>query len=320
MSGPSAPAIRTEELTKVYGRGHKAMTALDGIDLTAPAGAVFGLLGHNGAGKSTLLRLLSTLAAPTSGRAWVGGHDVVTHPADVRAAIGITAQQTTLDGRLSGRENLFVFGRLYGLSRATARRTAGELLERYDLAAAGDRPVSAYSGGMRRRLDIASSLLLEPAVLFLDEPTTGLDPHSRTAIWKTVKELAERGTTVLLTTQYLEEADHLAERVAVLDSGRVIADDTPRALKRRIGLRLSVTLASEESHGTACGLLSGLGVFGLPAPTPRATTITGSVAAGTLTLPSVLAALNDAGVDVADIGLHEPTLDEAYLALTGGPA
>lgn len=320
MSGPSAPAIRTKELTKVYGRGRKAMTALDGIDLTVPAGTVFGLLGHNGAGKSTLIRLLSTLAALTSGRAWIGGHDVLTHPTEVRAAIGVTAQQTTLDQRLSGRENLFIFGRLHGLSPAVAHRTAAELLERYELAAAGDRLVSAYSGGMRRRLDIASSLLLKPAVLFLDEPTTGLDPHSRTAIWKAVKELAEEGTTVFLTTQYLEEADHLAERVAVLDSGRIIADDTPRALKRRIGLRLSVALTSGESHETAYGLLGGLGVTGLPDPTPRATTITGSVAAGTLTLPSVLTALNDAGVGVADIGLHEPTLDEAYLALTGGPA
>ncbi|MDT0270527.1 ATP-binding cassette domain-containing protein [Streptomyces sp. DSM 44915] len=320
MAGPSAPAIRTEELTRVYGRGTKARTALDHVDLTVPAGTVFGLLGHNGAGKSTLIRLLSTLATPTSGRAWVGGHDLVARPAEVRATIGVTAQQTTLDQRLSGRENLLVFGRLHGLSRAAARRTAGDLLDRYDLAEAADRPVSAYSGGMRRRLDIASSLLLAPAVLFLDEPTTGLDPHSRAAIWQTVRELATAGTTVLLTTQYLEEADQLAERVAVLDSGRVIAEDTPRALKRRTGLRLTVTLASPAAHATACDLLRGLGVTGLPDPARRETGVTGSVPAGTVTLPSLLTALTDGGVDVADIGLHEPTLDEAYLALTGGPA
>ncbi|WP_228079076.1 ATP-binding cassette domain-containing protein [Streptomyces profundus] len=307
-------------MTKVYGRGRKAVTALDGVDLAVPTGTVFGLLGHNGAGKSTLIRLLSTLAAPTSGRALVGGHDVATRPAEVRAAIGVTAQQTTLDQRLSGRENLFVFGRLHGLSPATARRTAVELLARYGLAEAGDRLVGAYSGGMRRRLDIASSLLLNPAVLFLDEPTTGLDPHSRTAIWTAVRELADEGTTILLTTQYLEEADHLAERVAVLESGRIIADDTPGALKRRIGLRLSVTLASDDSQAAARSLLGGLGVTGLPEPTPGATTLTGAVPAGTLTLPSVLTALNDAGIGVADLGLHEPTLDEAYLALTGGPA
>jgi ABC-2 type transport system ATP-binding protein len=307
-------------LTKVYGRGRKALTALDSIDLTVPTGTVFGLLGHNGAGKSTLIRLLSTLAAPTAGRAWVDGHDVAAHPAEVRSAIGVTAQQTTLDQRLSGLENLRIFGRLHGLSQPAARRTAAELLERYGLAEAGDRLVSAYSGGMRRRLDIASSLLLRPAVLFLDEPTTGLDPHSRVAIWQAVQELAEEGTTVFLTTQHLEEADRLAQRVVVLDSGRIIADDTPRALKRRIGLRLSVTLSSGESHETAYGLLGGLGVTVLPDPARQAATITGSVAAGTLTLPSVLSALNDAGVGVADIGLHEPTLDEAYLALTGGPA
>lgn len=318
MNGMPPPAIAVEGVTKVYGRGPGAVTALGGIDLSVERGTVFGLLGANGSGKSTLVRVLSTLAAPTCGRAFVGGVDVVAEPRRARAAIGVTAQQTTLDQRLSGRENLVVFGRLCGLSRSAARVRADELLGRYALAEAAGRPVSTYSGGMRRRLDILASLILQPSVLFLDEPTTGLDPRSRNDIWETVNELAGVGTTVFLTTQYLDEADQLAQRVVLLDAGRVVADGTPRSLKERIGVRLTVVLEEQETTGAASALLEAIGVRDLAIdPTAEAPSIAGLVAAGALTLPAILNALTGAGIRVADIGLHEPTLDQAYLALTG---
>jgi len=318
MNRMPPPAIAVEAVTKVYGRGPGAVTALRGIDLTVESGTVFGLLGANGSGKSTLVRVLSTLAVPTSGRAFVGGVDVVAEPRRARAAIGVTAQQTTLDQRLSGRENLVVFGRLCGLSRSAARRRADELLERYALAEASDRPVSTYSGGMRRRLDILASLILRPSVLFLDEPTTGLDPRSRNDIWDTVRELAGQGTTIFLTTQYLDEADQLAQRVVLLDAGRIVADGTPRSLKERIGVRLTVILEDAETDAAASTVLEAIGVRDLAADaTTEMPALTGLVSAGTLTLPAILDALTGAGVRIADIGLREPTLDQAYLALTG---
>ncbi|QAY74852.1 ATP-binding cassette domain-containing protein [Agromyces protaetiae] len=313
-----APAIAVEGLTKTYGRGPKTVEALRGIDLAVESGTVFGLLGANGSGKSTLVRVLSTLAAPTAGTAYVGGVDVVAEPKKARAAIGVTAQQTTLDQRLSGRENLRIIGRLCRLTKAAARARADELLEKYDLVEASDRPVSTYSGGMRRRLDILASLILQPSVLFLDEPTTGLDPRSRNDIWDAVKELAGHGTTVFLTTQYLDEADRLADRVVLLDAGRIVADGTPRSLKERIGVRLTVVLEEQRADVSAAAVLEALGVRDLAVDaTPDETSITGLVSAGTLTLPVILDALTGAGVRVADIGLHEPTLDQAYLALTG---
>ncbi|MEZ3158961.1 ATP-binding cassette domain-containing protein [Microbacterium sp. BWT-B31] len=312
------PAVVVEQVTKSYGRGPGAVAALGGIDLTIERGRVFGLLGANGSGKSTLVRILSTLATPTSGRAFVAGVDVVAQPARARAALGVTAQQTTLDQRLSGRENLVVFGRLCGLSRAHARRRAGELLESYGLADAAERPVSTYSGGMKRRLDILASLILRPSVLFLDEPTTGLDPHSRNDIWHTVRELTAEGTTVFLTTQYLDEADQLADRVVVLDAGRVIADSTPRSLKEQIGVRLAIALETPADLDAASALLRGMGVHDISVDdAPDAAALSGLTSAGSLTLPAVLHSLSGAGIGVVDIGLHEPTLDQAYLALTG---
>ncbi|MPV35907.1 ATP-binding cassette domain-containing protein [Georgenia subflava] len=317
MNGTSSPAIAVEGLTKVFGRGDRAVTALAGIDLSVDRGAVFGLLGANGSGKSTLVRVLSTLTVPTTGTALVDGIDVVAEPGRARARIGVTAQQTTLDQRLSGRENLLVLGRLCGLSRAAARRRADELLDRYALSSAADRPVSTYSGGMRRRTDIMASLILRPTVLFLDEPTTGLDPHSRNEIWDTVQELAAEGTTVLLTTQYLDEADRLAQTVALLESGHVVAEGTPQALKERIGVQLRIQLQELPTAPATQELLRAIGVVDLEVDEPSAT-VSGLIAAGSLTLPPILAALTDAGIGVRDIGLDQPTLDQAYLALTGG--
>lgn len=318
MNGMSSPAVVVEEVTKVYGRGSGAVTALRGIDLAVERGSVFGLLGANGSGKSTLVRILSTLAAPTTGRAFVDGADVVAEPRRARTALGVTAQQTTLDQRLSGRENVVVFGRLCGLSRTAARRRAGDLLDAYGLADAADRPVSTYSGGMRRRLDILASLILQPSVLFLDEPTTGLDPRSRNDIWDAVRALTGAGTTVFLTTQYLDEADQLADRVVLLDAGRVVADGSPRSLKERIGARLGVVLDARDDLDAASAVLEALGVRDVGVdPASDSVSITGLVPAGALTLPVVLTALDDAGIGVIDLGLREPTLDQAYLALTG---
>lgn len=307
-------AVLLEALTKTYGTGESAVTALDSVDLAIEPGTVFGLLGANGSGKSTLVGVLSTLTRPTSGHASVHGLDVATEPSEVRGLIGVTAQQVALDDRLSGRENLKVFARLHGLRRPQAAATADRLLEQYDLAAAADRPVRTYSGGMRRRLDIIASLIPEPALLFLDEPTTGLDPHSRNDIWTAVRELADRGTSVFLTTQYLDEADQLADRVAVLGTGRVIADDTPDALKARVGRRLSVSLTSPHQSDAAVRVLHELDVRELAAIDG---TVTGLVDHGDLTLPNVVALFARDGIDLADVGVHEPTLDEAYLALTG---
>src|SRR6516165_5831853 len=227
----SVPAVRVESVVKRFG----STAALDGAGLEVPAGMVFGLLGPNGAGKTTLVRILATLLAPDAGRAEVLGHDVVGEPAAVRELIGLTGQFAAVDELLTGRENLEMFGRLFKLSREEAHRRAGELLERFDLAPAADRPARTYSGGMRRRLDIASGLVTRPQVLFLDEPTTGLDPRSRNEIWAIVRELRREGTTLLLTTQYLEEADQLADRIAVIDRGQVIAEGTGNELKDRVG-------------------------------------------------------------------------------------
>ena len=231
MSTSSSLAVRVEGVTKSFG----ATAALAGVDLIVPEGTVFGLLGPNGAGKTTLVRVLATLLTPDAGRAEVFGRDVVGDPRGVRELLGLTGQFAAVDEILSGRENLVMFGRLFGLSRVEARRRADELLERFDLADAGDRPARTYSGGMRRRLDLASSLLTQPRILFLDEPTTGLDPRSRNEIWTIVRELVREGTTLLLTTQYLEEADELADRIVVIDNGVVIAEGTGNELKARIG-------------------------------------------------------------------------------------
>jgi ABC transporter DrrB family efflux protein len=314
--GSSVPAVRVGDVVKHFG----ATVALDGAGLEVPAGMVFGLLGPNGAGKTTLVRVLATLLAPDAGRAEVFGHDVVREPAAVRELIGLTGQFAAVDELLTGRENLEMFGRLFKLSGERAHRRAGELLERFDLAQAADRPARTYSGGMRRRLDIASSLLTRPQVLFLDEPTTGLDPRSRNEIWAIVRELQREGTTLLLTTQYLEEADQLADRIAVIDRGKVIAEGTGNELKDRVGGQiLEVELSSVEQRDRAQAVLAGVGC-GDPQPDERPDRLTLPAPRNGLQLVEEAAAgLRRAQIGVSDIGLRRPTLDDVFLQLTGAP-
>ncbi len=318
MSGPasSVPAVRVENVVKRFG----TTVALDGAELEVPQGMVFGLLGPNGAGKTTLVRILATLLAADGGRAEVLGHDVVREPAAVRELLGLTGQFAAVDELLTGRENLEMFGRLFKLSRAEASSRAGELLERFDLAQAADRPARTYSGGMRRRLDIASSLLTRPRVLFLDEPTTGLDPRSRNEIWAIVRELRRGGTTLLLTTQYLEEADQLADRIAVIDRGKVIAEGTGNELKDRVGGQiLEVELASAAQRDRAQAVLAGVGC-GEPEPDERPDRLTLPAPRDGLQLVEEAAAeLRRAQIRVSDIGLRRPTLDDVFLQLTGAP-
>jgi ABC transporter DrrB family efflux protein len=312
----SVPAVRVEGVVKRFG----ATAALDDARLEVPGGMVFGLLGPNGAGKTTLVRILATLLTPDAGRAEVFGHDVVREPAAVRELIGLTGQFAAVDELLTGRENLEMFGRLFKLSREQARRRAGELLERFDLAPAADRPARTYSGGMRRRLDIASSLLTRPQVLFLDEPTTGLDPRSRNEIWAIVRELQREGTTLLLTTQYLEEADQLADRIAVIDRGKVIAEGTGNELKDRVGGQiLEVELSSVGQRDRAQAVLAGVGC-GDPQPDERPDRLTLPAPRNGLQLVEEAAAgLRRAQIGVSDIGLRRPTLDDVFLQLTGAP-
>jgi len=312
----SVPAVRVEGVVKRFGE----TVALDGAGLEVPAGMVFGLLGPNGAGKTTLVRILATLLAPDAGRAEVLGHDVVREAGAVRELIGLTGQFAAVDELLTGRENLEMFGRLFNLSREDAGRRAGELLERFDLAQAADRPARTYSGGMRRRLDIASSLVTRPRVLFLDEPTTGLDPRSRNEIWTIVRELRRGGTTLLLTTQYLEEADQLADRIAVIDHGKVIAEGTGNELKDRVGGQiLEVELSSVGQRDRAQAVLAGVGC-GDPQPDERPDRLTLPAPRNGLQLVEEAAAgLRRAQIGVTDIGLRRPTLDDVFLQLTGAP-
>ncbi len=314
--GSSVPAVRVEGAVKRFG----TTVALDGAGLEVPAGMVFALLGPNGAGKTTLVRILTTLLAPDAGRAEVFGHDVVREPAAVRELIGLTGQFAAVDELLTGRENLEMFGRLFKLSREDAHRRAGELLDRFDLAQAADRPARTYSGGMRRRLDIASSLLTRPRVLFLDEPTTGLDPRSRNEIWAIVRELQRGGTTLLLTTQYLEEADQLADRIAVIDHGKVIAEGTGNELKDRVGGQiLEVELSSAGQRDPAQAVIAAVGC-GDPQPDERPDRLTLPAPRNGLQLVEEAAAgLRRAQIGVSDIGLRRPTLDDVFLQLTGAP-
>jgi ABC transporter DrrB family efflux protein len=278
---------------------------------------VFGLLGPNGAGKTTLVRILATLLTPDAGRAEVLGHDVVRNPVAVRELLGLTGQFAAVDELLTGQENLEMFGRLFKLSREETRRRAGELLERFDLAQAADRPARTYSGGMRRRLDIASSLITRPRILFLDEPTTGLDPRSRNEIWAIVRELRRDGTTILLTTQYLEEADQLADRIAVIDHGQVIAEGTGSELKDRVGGQiLEVELADVGQRDHAVAVLAEVGC-GEPQPEERPERLTLPAPRDGLQLVEVAAAqLRKAQIGVSDIGLRRPTMDDVFLQLT----
>src|SRR5216684_1486467 len=312
----STPAVHVERLVKRFG----ATTALSGVDLEVTEGTVFALLGPNGAGKTTLVRVLATLLEPDAGRAQVFGRDVVQDAVAVREMLGLTGQFAAVDEILSGRENLLMFGRLFGLSKAQARMRADELLAQFELASAADRPARTYSGGMRRRLDLASSLLTRPRILFLDEPTTGLDPRSRNEIWGIVRELVRDGTTVLLTTQYLEEADQLADQIAVIDHGRVIAQGTGNELKDQVGGQiLEVELSDAGERDRARAVLAGVGC-GDPEPSERADRLTLPAPRNGLELiEDAASALRHAGIGVSDLGLRRPTLDDVFLQLTGTP-
>jgi ABC-2 type transport system ATP-binding protein len=304
-------AVETRGLGKRFGD----LWALRDLDLAVPEGSVLGLLGHNGAGKTTAIRILTTLSRPTEGSATVAGHDVVADSGAVRSSIGLTGQAATVDGLLSARANLELVGRLYHLPRATVRARAAELLERLDLADVADTLVRTFSGGMRRRLDLAASLVASPPVLMLDEPTTGLDPASRNELWAILRELVADGTTLLLTTQYLEEADRLADQVVVLDHGRVIAAGTPADLKTRVGgERVTVSLEGAEDLGPAAAALEPF-ADGLAVPEPAERRLTLPVRSGTSFL-EIARALDAASVRATDVHRREATLDDVFLSLT----
>ncbi|MEV0130708.1 ATP-binding cassette domain-containing protein [Dactylosporangium sp. NPDC050688] len=288
--------------------------ALRGLDLSVPRGTVCGVLGPNGAGKTTAVRILATLSDPDAGHARIAGYDVVREAGKVRERIGLAGQYAAVDEKLTGRGNLRMFGRLYHLPRRQAGRRADELLDRFGLMDAADRPVAGYSGGMRRRLDLITSLILRPEVLFLDEPTTGLDPRSRGEIWDSIRELVADGTTVLLTTQYLDEADRLADDIAVIDHGQVIAAGTPDELKATIGDRLDVTIEDPAAMPAAMAVLNTL-AGNDPTPTGAAG-LRVVLPAGGLRLADIVRELDHAGVAAADVRLRRPTLDEVFLRLT----
>jgi ABC-2 type transport system ATP-binding protein len=310
------PAVLVDGLQKRY----RDVAALDGLDLTVPSGTVYGLLGPNGAGKTTAVRILCTLLRPDGGRAEVAGHDVHTQARQVRRRIGLTGQHTAVDDVLTARQNLVLFGRLFHIGKSTARKRAEELLDQFRLTDAADRTPKTFSGGMRRRLDLAASMILAPAVLFLDEPTTGLDPAGRRDVWHAIGELAARGTTVFLTTHYLDEADHLCDRIGVIDKGRNIVEDTPAGLKRRIGTERLEVIATRPGDVPAVTELLHEVADGQP-PTVDTETLAASVAVadGVPALVHVAAELRRRGLAVADLGLRRPTLDDAFLHLTGAP-
>ncbi|BAN04470.1 daunorubicin resistance protein DrrA family ABC transporter ATP-binding protein [Ilumatobacter coccineus] len=308
-------AVQAHGLVKAFG----TTRAVDGVDLEVPRGVVYGLLGPNGAGKTTTVRLLTTLLRPDGGTALVDGIDVVAQPGLVRSRIGLTGQYAAVEERLTANENLDLIGRLYHLPRKEVRARSKELLDRFDLDQAADRVVKGFSGGMRRRLDIAMSLIARPSVLFLDEPTTGLDPRSRLAMWELIEELGDDGTTVLLTTQYLDEADRLAERIVVIDTGKVIANGTADELKNDIGGdRLSVTIARAENSGRAIEALQPLctGTVVVDADSDGRHLLA-SIRSGDRVVPRAIRALDDADVDVLDVEVRRPTLDDVFLQLTG---
>ena len=308
--------ISATGLVKKYGD----VTALDGLDLRVPEGSVYGLLGPNGAGKTTTVRILTTLLKPDAGTATVDGFDVVKKPNDVRRVIGLTGQYAAVDEYLTGRENLRMFGDLYHLPSAYVKERSQELLERFDLADAADRSLRTYSGGMRRRLDLAASLIAKPRVLFLDEPTTGLDPRARIGLWEVIRDLVADGTTVLLTTQYLEEADQLAEEIVVIDHGRVIAKGHSDELKDQVGGdRLVVVVSDPAQIGAAAEALRALagGEVVVDADERR---VTAPVSGGSLVLVEAVRALDAAHVAIDDVVLRRPTLDDVFLSLTGHAA
>jgi daunorubicin resistance ABC transporter ATP-binding subunit len=304
-------AIVVESIAKRFGD----VVALDGVDFEVPEATIFGLLGPNGAGKTTAVRILSTILAPDSGRARVLGFDTALDPDEVRLRIGLAGQYAAVDPNLTGRENLWMTGRLAQLTGTDARARAADLLERFDLVAAADRPIRTYSGGMRRRLDVAAALVARPPVVFLDEPTTGLDLPSRNELWATIRELVAEGTTVLLTTQYLEEADILASRVAVIDGGRVIASDAPSVLKRQLGNTvIEMGIGNEHRAMRAQQALSRVLPF---APDRDGATIRINSDDGSGILIDALRSLDSEGLTPATLAVREPSLDDVFLALTG---
>lgn len=305
--------IAVKGIFKSYGK----VQALAGVDLSVAPGTILALLGPNGAGKTTLVHILTTLIRPDSGEATVAGFNVVRNPNQVRQNIGLTGQYAAIDENLTGRENLVMVGRLHHLGKKEARKQAAVLLRKFDLVDAADRHLKTYSGGMRRRLDLASSLVANPKVLFLDEPTTGLDPRSRVELWEVLKEIVSGGTTLLLTTQYLDEADYLADRIAVIDHGRLIAEGTSKELKARMGGDvIELHLVQNDKVGAATSAISHLG-SGAPHVDAKSGQINLPVTGGTGTLTEVIRTLDKAGIEIADIVLRRPSLDEVFLALTG---
>jgi ABC-2 type transport system ATP-binding protein len=317
QAGTDRAAIVVDGLRKAFGQ----VKAVDGVDLEVAPGTILGLLGPNGAGKTTIVRILTTLLRPDDGRAQVAGYDVVRDAAALRSVIGLAGQYAAVDENLTGRENLELVGVLYHLGREEARRRAGGLLERFGLAPAGNREVKTYSGGMRRRLDLAASLVGRPAVLFLDEPTTGLDPRGRMDLWEVIRELVSDGTTLLLTTQYMEEADQLAHRIVVIDHGRVIEQGTADELKDRVGGEvLELEVADRSALGTAVGELVALGT-GAPAVDNKSGRITLPVGqAGTMVLADTVRRMDAAQIPLSHLSLRRPSLDDVFLALTGHAA
>lgn len=305
-------AVRTVGLTKRY----KDTVALDGVDLEVPSGTVHGLLGPNGAGKTTAVRILATLTDADGGEAHVAGHDVRTEARQVRRTIGLTGQKTAVDDLLTARQNLTMFGRLFRLDKRAAQRRADELLEVFSLADAADRTPKNFSGGMRRRLDLAASMILAPSVLFLDEPTTGLDPAGRREVWQAVRDLAEHGTTVLLTTHYLDEADRLCDRISVIDDGRNLIEDTPTGLKKQIGdERLEIVASDDQPLQPLADLLAPFAGSD-PVISQADHSVSAPVPDPIGALTSIASEIRRQGLEIVDLGLRRPTLDEAFLHLT----
>ena len=306
--------MRAVDLVKRFG----SVIALDGVSFEVKRGTVTGLLGPNGAGKTTAVRILTTLLKPNSGLAEVAGLNVVAQPDEVRSRIGLSGQYAAIDEELTGRENLEMVGMLFHMPRKVARERAVELLERFDLSEAGNRPAKGYSGGMRRRLDLAASLVASPEVLFLDEPTTGLDPRARLSMWRVIGDLVKEGTTVLLTTQYLDEADTLADHIVVIDHGRVIARGTPDSLKREVGgERVEVHLANRDQRDLAITALTSMSVAPI---TAESDLVMVPVSGGGSAVVAAVRALDEVKVGITEIGLRRPTLDDVFLSLTGHAA